>query len=839
VPGGEVTYSIQLLNATDRILPDGVISHTLPAGFSYLPGSTRVTVGGWPIAQTDPIAAGRTLSWGPFRLPAAGHTGHNPYGVHTFVQDLCAPEFIDFQLDQALALAGSGGYVTQLFYRITSETDGPDPCAVYFVNAAYDRNLVPILRLQGAWNPAGFWEKPDPGPKGDYAPIAAAFARYAAGLPRRNTHPLYVAIWNEPDLWVEWSGAPDAAQYGRFFVAVADAIHRLGDPRIRVLNGAVTPANRAFIRQLLAVPGFVNAFDAWASHCYPYNHPPWYNIHHGTARYGNAAIDCYVEERDVIARYGGRSGFKFVLTETGHGLGDRIYAFERFPPIDEANRAGYISSAFRDYWRAWPEVIAVTPFELGDPWGGWKWLDWIDYRVSLDPLRFDYTPHPQYPAVVALPKPRGAPAPHGFEVAYRARLDPGLAPGVYSGRLAGSAGGAAASLDRAAEVRVVDRLWRTHFPVVANLRAGGIWYMGAASAGEPAPGGDDGAIRPTRFLAPVNRGDSPPLNPPRWGEVGRGESLARTLPYLWATQSWGAGGGDPRHIPLPAEPRLLLLGGAGTRAYVALEGGELAVVDLEALTVANRLSLGADAVALAPGPAGGLLYAALGTGELLRVDVNAARVTARSGPAGRPIDLAYDAGSGHLLVADAEGGRIVRWPADLPAPAGQQALDDLPGALLLDAAARRAYVLLPGARRVIVLHADTLRPAAGATLAGGPLIDMALDPARGRLYVLSALSPRYRGIAVLDAGDLAQLDLLAGGPGAPLVSAGALALDAGGHLLAAEGDRLYRVAPDGYAVVSVMGLNGRAERGGLAVDPAGRRLVWLAPDGIWVAPTKQ
>ena len=295
-PGGEVTYHIRLLNWTDRIVPGGVISHTLPTGFSYVPGSTQVTVGGWPITQTDPLAYDGTLVWGPFPLPAAGHTKHNPYGTHTFVQDLCLTEFIDFQLDQALELVGSGGYVTQLFYRITPTTSEPDPCAVYFVNAAYDRNLVPILRLQGVWNPVGFWEKPAPGPKGDYAGIAAAFARYVEGLPRRNTHPLYITIWNEPDLWVEWSGTPNAQEYGHFFVAVSSAIRRLNDPRIRILNGAVTPTNTKFIRQLMNVPGFVNAFDAWASHCYPYNHPPWYNIHQRTARYGNAVIDCYIED---------------------------------------------------------------------------------------------------------------------------------------------------------------------------------------------------------------------------------------------------------------------------------------------------------------------------------------------------------------------------------------------------------------------------------------------------------------------------------------------------------------------------------------------------------------
>ena len=98
--------------------------------------------------------------------------------------------------------------------------------------------------------------------------MAAGFARYVAGLPRRDSHPLYIAVWNEPNLWIEWSNAPDAVQYASFFVAVSNAIRALNDPRIRILNGALTPGNwddtSRFMRAMLSVPGFVNAFDAWA-----------------------------------------------------------------------------------------------------------------------------------------------------------------------------------------------------------------------------------------------------------------------------------------------------------------------------------------------------------------------------------------------------------------------------------------------------------------------------------------------------------------------------------------------------------------------------------------------
>jgi hypothetical protein len=806
-PGDEVTYQIRLLNWTDSFTASGSITHTLPVGFDYVPDSAMVTVGGWPITRTEPISQNGMLYWGPFRLPATGYADHNPYGVHTFVQDLCLTPFIDLQLDQALQLVGSGGYVTQLFYRITAATTGPDACAVYFVNAAYDRNLVPILRLGGEWNSVGFWERPDPGPDGDYSEIATAFARYVAGLPRRNTHPLYVTIWNEPDLAVEWSGKPSAAQYGRFFVAVSDAIRGLGDTRIRILNGATTPANTGFIRQLMAVPGFVGAFDAWASHCYPYNHPPRYNIHQRTARYGNATIDCYIEERDVIARYGGRSGFKFVVTESGYGLGENTYHFEGYSSINETNRASYIAAAFASYWRTWPEVIAVTPFELGDPWSGWEWLDWIDYTVTLTPsLHFSMAPHPQFDAVAGLGKPRSAAVPHGIEVTFRARAAADLPPGVYASDLAGSAGEATAVLTQTAPVRVVTHLTRIYLPLMRGGQSNGVWYAAQATSAGGEAGGD--TIVPTGFLAGAE------------GKAGAAQQIPST---------------GVSHIPLGGEPRALAL---AHQVYVALAGGRLAVVSLDRQTVDRYIDLGGEPQALTLGPEADTLYASLDTGEVVRVDGIQGKVTTRAGGLGRAAGLAFDPPTGRLLVSDAQAGAIVGFNPDLSARVATYSLEDLPDQLLLDAAGRRLVVTMPGARRVVALDADTLQPVAAVELSpGGPLVQAALDAARGRVIVLRALAPDYRGISVLRTGDLAPLALIAGSPAWPLARAAALAALPDGRLVVVEGNDLYwislGISPDKAEVVGRVHLSEPVSQGGLAADPVSGRIAGIDSSGVW------
>jgi hypothetical protein len=467
--GGETTYSIQLLNHTDQIVYDGVLSITLPVGFIYVPGSTIALGEGWPLAQQEPVVHGQTVTWGPYHLPSAGITAHNPFGIHTMVDSCPGPPGL--HLDGAKMLIGNGGYVTQLFYGLDTTTTGPSQAAINYVVEAYARNLIPILRLQGHFI-NGLWQAPDPGPDGDYSEIAQAYANFVAGLPRRNTNPLYITVWNEPNLGIEWSGAPNATHYARFFVAVSNAVRGLGDARIRLVNGAVVPSDGyiPFLNQLLAVRGFTTAFDVWASHCYPYNHPASYNNHQRTARYGEYAIDCYTHELALLNNYG-RSGVKVMLTETGYELGNKIFDFEGFSAINESNRAAYIASALADYWSKWPEIVAVTPFELCDGSGHWAKFDWV-YPYSPYPV------HAQFNTVAALIKPMGKWQPYGYQITFRARAD--TPPGIYHSRLEGRErnGHTALAVEAApAQVFLPGQLRFIYLPLLKAVSSNsGPWY---------------------------------------------------------------------------------------------------------------------------------------------------------------------------------------------------------------------------------------------------------------------------------------------------------------------------------------------------------------------------
>lgn len=796
LPGGTATYNLRLLNLSDVSAHGAYITFTLPVSFTYVPSSSSVTALGAVISTADPVSTGNTLSWGPFVAPPPSFS-NNPYGMHTFVQDMCLDAFVDWQLEKAHDLTGDRGYVKQLIYGIETSTTGPSDCAVRFVTKSYEHKLVPILRLQGVYNPVGFWEKPDPGPDGDYSEIAAAFASVVDGLPKHDSIPLYIEVWNEPDLWVEWSGAPSASQYGRFFVAVSKAIRALGYERVYILNGGLTPGNDGFTRQLAAVPGFLNAFDLWASHCYPYNHPAWYNSHAGNARYPDYAIDCYLQEVAVLNAYG--RGAKVMLTEGGYGLGDDVFAFEGFPAINETNRATYISDAYSRYWPAWREVRAFTPFELGSPWGGWDWLDWIDISLSLDPFSFSYAHHKQYDTVNALKPPTVTVNPRPLQVTFRAGV--GDAPlGTYTGTLAASVLTGTAYLADAAPVMIVDDVYfmpTTYRRVsISGYALDAAPEMGGDAAIRQAGGGGDGVIAPTDILGP-----------PGGGGMGADADAPAVTP---ATIEVGG-------YPVDAAP-----GGDGS-LYVLLEGGRVVGVDAVG-GVTPVVETGREMHHVVTGAAGQLYLA--GDDAILLVDAASGRVLASVEGVSRPRGLAWDSTGGLLFVVEAGRDRLLVYRADLSASAGTIDLPGTPDDLLFDAAKRRLYVSLPGDRVLLAVGADSRRIEGEAGTVGGPLLDAALSPDGGTLYALAVLAPGYSGVVSCRADTMGEVEVLAGGDLYAMPGARAMAAYGAGMVVVAEPGRLWLVSTADRSAVPLAAETSNAPLR-LVYDPAGHRIALL------------
>ena len=336
----------------------------------------------------------------------------NFFGIHTLINN---NDNIEQHLDWAYNLVGDGGYIKQMFTGITKDTKGPSSNWVTILKECYKRNMIPIIRVAGIYT-GSYWLKPEATAPGDYSELAAAIKRVVEQLPLKKGVPLYIEVFNEPNLTIEWSNeTPNPTEYGHFLVDVSKALKSIGDPRIKVLNGALSPGgnynNVKFVEDMIkTVPESLYAFDYWATHPYPANHEPEYNNHDGTAKYRDFTIDSYILELEVLEKYG-RKDTKVVITETGYELGNDLYKFEGKPAITEELRTDYIMRAFRDYWSKWPEIIAVCPFEMVAMNGGWERFDWIHMDSSSDENGYPTNFRPQYQAVASLPKPPYIPDP--------------------------------------------------------------------------------------------------------------------------------------------------------------------------------------------------------------------------------------------------------------------------------------------------------------------------------------------------------------------------------------------------------------------------------------------
>ena len=751
------------------------------------------------------------------------------------------------QLDHAREAMGPGSFVKQLFYGITTATSGPQSCWVDFVNACYDRDLIPVIRLQGERGGSG-WTKPSAPTPGDYTAIAAAYARVVSGLPRREGRLLYIEIWNEPNLDSEWSGAANPEEYGHFLVDVSTAIRALGDSRIRVLNGALSPGgNYAFLGFIDAmaqsVPASMQAFDVWAAHPYPGNHPPEYNIHQGAApSYPEITIDSYLLELQRLAN-NGRKNVSVLLTETGYALGQNNFAFQGYPPIDEGNRADYMVRGLRDYWSQWPEVLGVCPYELVDPYGGWEPWDWL-YRDTTHRWQFD--------AVSGVDK---APVLAQGKLVLRFRARAGNVPGVHTSDVqiqAGSAG--SLTLAHTAPVQVIvptptptytpsrtptvtatashtTTLTITPSPTATatasdtttpTIEASPSATIETSPTPSPSPVEPTLTPSPTEIVTPsptivlTDRVWLPMVLSEASGDARRGAAvpvtgLSASLPPGLAPLAL------PTSLVEPNAIRALAMDHTRQRVLVTT-GSRLLSFDKVTGRLLTTAQLPSQAGALAIDERSGQVYAALpDRGEVVVVTL-AGDILARATGLGRPTRMVI--GESRLYVSDSLQQRImVLGPScDI---IGQRTLPAAPYALALDSTKGRLYVGQMGNGTILALNTETL--ASEGTLALGGLgypLDLALDSSGEILYVAHALSPKYGALSVITTRDMSMQKTLWGSPALDLTNADSVRWDSR-HSVVLLGVAEGIMALDGRSleVVHLQPLRRAGWPGAMTLDP--------------------
>ncbi len=303
----------------------------------------------------------------------------------------------DSQIGLSAALNGAGGGIRLTFPGITKDMHDAPADWKQATQLSYDADQVPVIRLGPPWGDRKVRNQSDDAEHLDYSALAQAYADVIGSLPKRPGWPMYVEVHNEPNLCYEWACDPGdgndgwlgysqaATEYAHMLADVADALHGLGDPRIKVINGGLAPGGAVececagegfkpgitsipYTEAMLdAVPDLADKLDAWASHPYPaqgegwgffvsYQEPDWK---------GATGLLYYKKELEVVG------DLPVIITETGWTVDPNKGG--------EGGReevATWTKNAYDKVWLVEPEILYVLPFQLKDP--GWDDFAWVN-----------------------------------------------------------------------------------------------------------------------------------------------------------------------------------------------------------------------------------------------------------------------------------------------------------------------------------------------------------------------------------------------------------------------------------------------------------------------------
>lgn len=313
------------------------------------------------------------------------------------------------QWDFTANLAGHGGHVKLIFPGIDLNTTGPDASWVTAVSECYARDLVPVIRLGPHWGDRHIRNMSDDASRTTYTNLAERYRQVVEGLPLRAGWPLWLEVHNEPNLCYEWECHPTEApvhpnapsgwmhysdiahEYAYFLRDVANALHAINDPRVRVLNGALAPGGAVncecdgsgfnagitaieFIQEMEnAVANIWSLLDGWASHSYPAEGLGWgFFVAYNRAMPG---LLFFEQELNAIGL-----ALPVFITETGWTVDGEANGNRQLV-------ADWTVAAFNDPWLNHADIAAVMPFMLQD--AAWEAFAWIDAGGTPYPVYND------------------------------------------------------------------------------------------------------------------------------------------------------------------------------------------------------------------------------------------------------------------------------------------------------------------------------------------------------------------------------------------------------------------------------------------------------------------
>jgi hypothetical protein len=345
-------------------------------------------------------------------VPVA-HTGINPFGVNTFLQNEADPHKRRLAMEM-VANAGFG-WIRQEFPWEDIEIHGPgdfvdrrhDPPRSawdkydHIVDLAEEHGIQIIARLSNppAWSRAAgdeagpFAPPDDPDDYGDF--VETVVRRYAGRI-----H--YYQIWNEPNIYPEWGEQPvDAAQYAEL-LKVAYTRAKVVDPDVVIIAGALAATieldryphgltDALFLQQLYDA-GAGPYFDVLAMQGYGLWSGPY--DRRMQPRVLNFSRPLYI--RDIMVRNGDAHKPIWLSEMAWNALPPDSPLPAAYGRVTEAQQARYAVQAYYRLQSEWPWLGVANYWFL-------KQAD--DHEREVNPqyyfrlLEPDFTPLPAYYAL--------------------------------------------------------------------------------------------------------------------------------------------------------------------------------------------------------------------------------------------------------------------------------------------------------------------------------------------------------------------------------------------------------------------------------------------------------
>lgn len=411
-----------------RLLPVAALALTLTACTSPITEwAFQLTGEEQPASQVRALThlAVQALTRPPLRLqpemPIA-HTGVNPFGINTFLQQEVEPA----KREQQMRLLAEAGLVwlRQEFpwadIEISAKGNFEDcrNIQVYggcipawrkydqIVELAerYDLNL--IVRLSSPPD----WSRADGAARGAFAPPdnLADFADYAAAVATRYAGRVrYYQVWNEPNIYPEWGDQP--ANPEAYTDLLCQTYRRLKaiDPSIVVLSGVLAPTNQLgdinpATTQAAELNDFIylqRMYQAGAGACFDVLTVQGYGLWSGpTDQRNRPLVVNYARNqfiRDIMVRNGDAHKALWIAEMNWNAVPEGIAP--TFGRVTEEEQARYLPLAFERQQAEWPWVGVNMVWFFKRATEDEKNQAWYYFRL-VDP---DFTLRPAYEALSA------------------------------------------------------------------------------------------------------------------------------------------------------------------------------------------------------------------------------------------------------------------------------------------------------------------------------------------------------------------------------------------------------------------------------------------------------